>query len=74
MNGSRALAEVIRDVDRQHGLRGSGRLQRIIERDLPPLITAGLIDASAPAAGRTVGRNDPCPCGSGKKYKRCHGR
>jgi preprotein translocase subunit SecA len=21
-----------------------------------------------------VGRNDPCPCGSGKKYKRCHGR
>ena len=23
--------------------------------------------------GRKVGRNDPCPCGSGKKYKRCHG-
>jgi SEC-C motif-containing protein len=21
----------------------------------------------------TAGRNDPCPCGSGKKYKRCHG-
>jgi preprotein translocase subunit SecA len=21
-----------------------------------------------------VGRNDPCPCGSGKKYKFCHGR
>ncbi|MGA1224907.1 MAG: SEC-C metal-binding domain-containing protein, partial [Phycisphaerales bacterium] len=20
-----------------------------------------------------VGRNDPCPCGSGKKYKHCHG-
>jgi len=20
-----------------------------------------------------VGRNDPCPCGSGKKYKKCHG-
>nr|1TM6_A Chain A, Preprotein translocase secA subunit [Escherichia coli] len=20
------------------------------------------------------GRNDPCPCGSGKKYKQCHGR
>ncbi len=27
----------------------------------------------APAAA-TVGRNDPCPCGSGKKYKNCHGR
>jgi len=23
--------------------------------------------------GHKVGRNDPCPCGSGKKYKRCHG-
>jgi preprotein translocase subunit SecA len=26
-----------------------------------------------PSSGK-VGRNDPCPCGSGKKYKRCHGR
>lgn len=24
--------------------------------------------------GEKVGRNDPCPCGSGKKYKHCHGR
>lgn len=24
--------------------------------------------------GGDVGRNDPCPCGSGKKFKRCHGR
>jgi preprotein translocase subunit SecA len=24
-------------------------------------------------AGEKVGRNDPCPCGSGKKYKKCHG-
>ena len=24
--------------------------------------------------GPKVGRNDPCPCGSGKKYKNCHGR
>jgi preprotein translocase subunit SecA len=24
--------------------------------------------------GNKVGRNDPCPCGSGKKYKQCHGR
>jgi preprotein translocase subunit SecA len=23
--------------------------------------------------GAKVGRNDPCPCGSGKKYKKCHG-
>ncbi|MEO0047148.1 MAG: hypothetical protein RLZZ410_107 [Pseudomonadota bacterium] len=25
-------------------------------------------------AGPKVGRNDPCPCGSGKKYKQCHGQ
>ena len=38
-------------------------------------------DAEAPPAAQTfvrqgqkVGRNDPCPCGSGKKYKHCHGR
>ncbi|MBZ5678272.1 MAG: SEC-C domain-containing protein [Acidobacteriia bacterium] len=28
-------------------------------------------EASAPSG--KVGRNDPCPCGSGKKYKKCHG-
>ncbi|HNG47672.1 MAG TPA: SEC-C metal-binding domain-containing protein, partial [Agitococcus sp.] len=27
-----------------------------------------------PYADQYVGRNDPCPCGSGKKYKQCHGR
>jgi uncharacterized protein YecA (UPF0149 family) len=26
------------------------------------------------ATGRKIGRNDPCPCGSGKKYKKCCGR
>jgi len=25
-------------------------------------------------AEKTIGRNDPCPCGSGKKYKQCHGK
>ncbi len=29
--------------------------------------------ASAAGATKKVGRNDPCPCGSNKKYKRCHG-
>ena len=23
--------------------------------------------------GSKIGRNDPCPCGSGKKFKKCHG-
>jgi preprotein translocase subunit SecA len=29
---------------------------------------------AAAAAGKKVGRNDPCPCGSGKKYKHCCGK
>jgi len=29
---------------------------------------------AARAAGKKVGRNDPCPCGSGKKYKKCCGK
>ena len=46
---------------------------------------AGPATATAPGAepgepqtyvreGRKVGRNEPCPCGSGKKYKHCHGK
>ncbi|MFC4528705.1 preprotein translocase subunit SecA [Dyella halodurans] len=30
--------------------------------------------AAAPHDGPKIGRNDPCPCGSGKKYKHCHGQ
>ena len=29
---------------------------------------------SSPVRNAKVGRNDPCPCGSGKKYKQCHGK
>jgi preprotein translocase subunit SecA len=36
--------------------------------------TARAATAVLAAAGPRVGRNDPCPCGSGKKYKHCHGR
>ena len=33
------------------------------------------LDATTQAvAVPRVGRNDPCPCGSGKKYKHCHGK
>ncbi len=39
----------------------------------------GVADERAPAQpfvrdGRKIGRNEPCPCGSGKKYKQCHGK
>ncbi|MBM3520194.1 MAG: preprotein translocase subunit SecA, partial [Alphaproteobacteria bacterium] len=37
----------------------------------PPSATAA--DPKNPASWGKVSRNDPCPCGSGKKYKHCHG-
>jgi len=46
------------------------------QRELEAASMAGAGDASQPTQRRTgekVGRNDPCPCGSGKKYKKCHG-
>ncbi len=50
--------------------------QRKKQRELEAAQFAGSGDASLPSQRRTgekVGRNDPCPCGSGKKYKKCHG-
>jgi len=36
---------------------------------------AAAVEKAKPVrTGPKVGRNDPCPCGSGKKYKQCHGR
>ncbi|HTZ89054.1 MAG TPA: preprotein translocase subunit SecA [Alloacidobacterium sp.] len=50
--------------------------QRKKKRELEHARMAGSASAEAPAQRRTgdkIGRNDPCPCGSGKKYKKCHG-
>jgi len=52
--------------------------QRKKKRELEQARMAGANGSSdAPAqqrrAGEKVGRNDLCPCGSGKKYKKCHG-
>jgi hypothetical protein len=44
-----------------------------------PAQRSAIAEAAQPAnvtvvrSGEKVGRNDPCPCGSGKKYKHCHG-
>ena len=46
------------------------------QRELAVATRAGGGEPSQPTQRRTgekVGRNDPCPCGSGKKYKKCHG-
>jgi len=50
--------------------------QRKKRRELEQARAVGSGESDAPAqrvVGEKVGRNDPCPCGSGKKYKKCHG-
>jgi preprotein translocase subunit SecA len=54
--------------------RASARPQALPSRSAPPRV--GGDDAPVQTVRRDepkVGRNDPCPCGSGKKYKKCHG-
>ncbi len=52
--------------------------QRRKKRELQQARMAGGGDSSTDTvqrrAGDKVGRNDPCPCGSGKKFKKCHGK
>jgi preprotein translocase subunit SecA len=37
-------------------------------------VVDAIVGESYERAGDKIGRNDPCPCGSGKKYKHCHGK
>ena len=69
MDGRRTVGEIIAAVQAEHGLQDGAALTGIVQRDLPTLIGGGMLDVTV----QSTGRNEPCPCGSGKKYKRCHG-
>jgi preprotein translocase subunit SecA len=52
--------------------------RQVVARGEPAVVGAGRVKslsqpAAVPADWSSVGRNDPCPCGSGKKFKKCHG-
>jgi preprotein translocase subunit SecA len=64
----RAPSTTIDDIEKE--------FQRKKQKELEHARMAGAGDSSGPSqrrVGEKVGRNDPCPCGSGKKYKKCHG-
>jgi hypothetical protein len=44
-----------------------------LRQELSPILQNQRRLRSQSKTQQSVGRNDPCPCGSGKKYKRCHG-
>jgi uncharacterized protein YecA (UPF0149 family) len=54
----------VRELERIRSARDLGDADAL-PADMPSLDTV--------LGGGKVGRNDPCPCGSGKKFKRCHG-
>ena len=61
------------------GLQAYGQVEQKIEKEEAPKITGTNKDAEVEKKpyvrkGAKIGRNDPCPCGSGKKYKNCCGR
>jgi preprotein translocase subunit SecA len=54
--------------------RALERKQERQQKEMQLNAGAGPVEPPKPVrAGAKVGRNDPCPCGSGKKYKKCHG-
>jgi preprotein translocase subunit SecA len=55
------------------GANGAGRGGAPVKRRASAAVV-GAASATGDAAAAKIGRNDPCWCGSGKKYKRCHGR
>jgi hypothetical protein len=62
-------------VPRQEMLRSLGLDAEAAAAPVPNLQTPPLAGLAEPAfRNEKVGRNDPCPCGSGKKYKKCCGR
>lgn len=69
--GAQAHSQVARSANQSRGNgRNNGR-----RRIAPSVMTKVVSDnrEAVPAGSRKVGRNSRCPCGSGKKYKRCHG-
>ncbi len=54
---------------------GAAQAAQAGQQATPDALATSTVPAATPFVrdGRKVGRNEPCPCGSGKKFKRCHG-
>ncbi len=70
------LLDAIKRDTVKYVLSAQPRIKIVREQVAKPLDTGGdgTLKAQPKRAEKKVGRNDPCPCGSGKKYKHCCGR
>ncbi|MBI4193910.1 MAG: preprotein translocase subunit SecA [Betaproteobacteria bacterium] len=66
--------EVPRNVQYQHAEYAAGSDNTALELEEEGEVAVAEKPQPFVRGGRKVGRNDPCPCGSGKKYKHCHGK
>jgi uncharacterized protein YecA (UPF0149 family) len=46
---------------------------QLLSQNRAPSDVIAVLEAQEASRFAGVGRNDPCPCGSGAKYKKCHG-
>ena len=60
-------------VAQQKAAASAGTPQPVAEPGEEPVEAAPGFDETDPATWGNPGRNDLCPCGSGKKFKHCHG-
>nr|MDN1009844.1 preprotein translocase subunit SecA [Escherichia coli] len=67
------MPEEVEELEQQRRMEAErlAQMQQLSYQDDDSAAAAAL---AAQTGERKVGRNDPCPCGSGKKYKQCHGR
>ncbi|HBB9849718.1 TPA: preprotein translocase subunit SecA, partial [Escherichia coli] len=67
------MPEEVEELEQQRRMEAErlAQMQQLSHQDDDSAAAAAL---AAQTGERKVGRNDPCPCGSGKKYKQCHGR
>jgi preprotein translocase subunit SecA len=59
--------------ERVRNAKANGQARRNGSGKRSNVKTAATAPANRPTIPARIGRNDPCPCGSGKKYKKCHG-
>jgi len=56
------------------GIRSYHERAQFVRKGKKWFFTEGKIVKGEPVSSNKVGRNDPCPCGSGQKYKKCCGK